>query len=94
MSSAVNPQTIGKLMVAGIVAGLLAAAAYCIFMVATVRLRPELAPRRMGRASWSERWVSLRGTWAIVVLFLVVMGGTYLGFFSPTAKLNAMYQRN
>ncbi|TAK82492.1 MAG: TRAP transporter large permease [Betaproteobacteria bacterium] len=79
-------QSIGKLMVAGILPGLLTAAAYCILMMAMVRLRPELAPRRMECASWSERWASLRGTWAIAVLFLVVVGGIYLGFFSPTAS--------
>jgi len=82
----ITEQSIGKLMLAGIIPGILAAIAYCVLMIAMVRLRPELAPRRLERASWRERFVSLRGTWSILVLFLVVMGGIYLGFFSPTAS--------
>lgn len=79
-------QSIGKLMVAGIVPGLVAALSYCALVMVMVRLRPELAPRRMEPAPWRERWVALGGTWSIVVLFAVVMGGIYLGFFSPTAS--------
>jgi len=79
-------QSIGKLMVAGIVPGLLSALAYCALVMVMVRLRPELAPARMDRASWRERWSALRWTWSIIVLFVVVMGGIYLGFFSPSAS--------
>lgn len=79
-------QSIGKLMVAGIVPGLVAAMSYCALVMVMVRLRPELAPRRMAPAPWRERWAALGGTWSIVVLFAVVMGGIYLGFFSPTAS--------
>jgi tripartite ATP-independent transporter DctM subunit len=79
-------QSIGKLMVAGIVPGILSAFAYCALMIVMVRMRPELAPRRMEPATWSERFSSLRGTWSFVLLFLIVMGGIYLGFFSPSAS--------
>ncbi len=79
-------QSIGKLMVAGIVPGLLAALAYVALIMVMVRLRPELAPRRAEAAGWGERWTSLRGTWSILLLFAIVMGGIYLGFFSPTAS--------
>jgi len=79
-------QSIGKLMIAGIVPGLLAALSYCALVMVMVRLRPELAPRRVDPALWRERWTALGGTWSIIVLFAVVMGGIYLGFFSPTAS--------
>lgn len=79
-------QSIGKLMVAGIVPGVLAALAYVALIMVMVRLRPELAPRRAESAGWGERWTSLRGTWSILLLFAIVMGGIYLGFFSPTAS--------
>ncbi|MFM9882129.1 MAG: TRAP transporter large permease [Burkholderiales bacterium] len=82
----ITEQSIGKLMLAGIIPGILAAFAYCALMITMVRLRPELAPRRLERATWRERFVSLRGTWSILALFFVVMGGIYLGFFSPTAS--------
>ncbi|MSQ21597.1 MAG: TRAP transporter large permease [Betaproteobacteria bacterium] len=82
----ITEQSIGKLMLAGIIPGVLAAIAYCLLMIVMVRLRPELAPQRLERASWRERFVSLGSTWSILVLFAVVMGGIYLGFFSPTAS--------
>jgi tripartite ATP-independent transporter DctM subunit len=81
----VTEQSIGKLMVAGVVPGLLTALAYCALMIGMVRVRPELAPRRVERAGWRERLSALRGTWAIAVLFLLVIGGIYIGVFSPSA---------
>ena len=82
----ITEQSIGKLMIAGIIPGLLCALAYCVLVVVMVHLRPELAPLRADKASWRERFRAIRGTWSIVLLFLIVMGGIYLGFFSPSAS--------
>jgi len=82
----ITETSIGKLMVAGIVPGVLAAVAYCVLMLVMVRLRPELAPQRAHRATWRERIVALRHTWSILALFGFVMGGIYAGWFSPTAS--------
>ena len=82
----ITEQSIGKLMIAGIIPGLLCALAYCVLVVVMVHLRPELAPLRADKASWLERFRAIRGTWSIVLLFLIVMGGIYLGFFSPSAS--------
>lgn len=81
----ITEQSIGHLMVAGIVPGVLSAVAYGVTVVVMVRLRPELAPARAVRYSWTERLAALRGTWAIFTLFLVVMGGIYFGLFAPSA---------
>lgn len=81
----VTEQSIGKLMIAGIVPGIISALAYCLLVIAMVRFRPQLAPRRNKPATWIEAIVSLRGTWAIGLLFLLVMGGIYAGYFSPSA---------
>lgn len=53
----ITETSIGKLMVAGLLPGILAAVAYCVLMLIMVRLRPELAPQRMAKASWRERFV-------------------------------------
>jgi tripartite ATP-independent transporter DctM subunit len=34
--------------------------------------------------TWVERFVSLKGTWGILALFLLVIGGIYQGWFTPT----------
>lgn len=80
----VTEQSIGKLMIAGIVPGIVAALLYCVLIWGMVRVRPALAPRRTARASWRERFASLRGIWAISILFAFVMGGIYFGVFSPS----------
>jgi tripartite ATP-independent transporter DctM subunit len=47
------------------------------------RLRPELGPAGP-KTGFKEKIVSLRYTWSILVLFLLVMGGIYGGWFTPT----------
>ncbi len=34
--------------------------------------------------SWRDKVKSLKGTWGMLLLFLIVMGGIYLGVFTPT----------
>jgi C4-dicarboxylate transporter DctM subunit len=72
---------IKKLFAAGVVPGLLAIALYFIVVQVISRLRPEALPR--GEAhTWPERWASLRGLWAVAVLFVFVLGGIYGGLFT------------
>jgi tripartite ATP-independent transporter DctM subunit len=72
---------IKKLFAAGVIPGLMAVLLYFAVVQIISRLRPDALPR--GEAhSWSERWASLRGLWAVVVLFLFVLGGIYGGLFT------------
>jgi tripartite ATP-independent transporter DctM subunit len=77
-------QSIGKLLVAGILPGLLLAVAYAGTIVAMVKIKPELAPIGHEAISWSDRITSLKGIWEPLLLFFIVMGGIYAGFFTPT----------
>jgi len=74
---------IGKLFIAGIVPGLMGAALYMVTIGIVCTVRPEMGPRGE-RASWRERWEGLRGVTPTLCLFLVVIGGIYGGFFTPT----------
>lgn len=78
-------QSIGKLMVAGIVPGIITALGYCIMVSIMVRRNPKLAPADRPKASRQERWLALGNTWSIILLFMFVMTGIYGGFFSPSA---------
>lgn len=72
---------IKKLFAAGVIPGLLAVGLYFIVVQVISRIRPDALPR--GEAhSWAERWRSLRGLWAVLVLFLFVLGGIYGGLFT------------
>ncbi|UCD82639.1 MAG: TRAP transporter large permease [Desulfobacterales bacterium] len=77
-------QSIGKLLIAGIVPGLLLALAYITIIVAWVKINPKVAPRRSDAVSWSEKFSSLLPVWEPLMIFLTVMGGIYFGFFTPT----------
>jgi tripartite ATP-independent transporter DctM subunit len=48
-----------------------------------VRLRPTLAPPG-SRVSWTVRFNSLWKVWGVSLVFLLVMGGIFLGWFTPT----------
>ena len=49
-----------------------------------VKLNPRLAPATPESISMREKLSALLGVWEPLTLFLVVMGGIYLGFFTPT----------
>jgi tripartite ATP-independent transporter DctM subunit len=78
-------QSIGKLMIAGIVPGIITALAYCALVILLVRLKPEIAPNKAGPSPLSEKLRALSGIWAVALVFLIIMGGIYTGSFSPSA---------
>ncbi|MFZ1101824.1 MAG: TRAP transporter large permease [Hyphomicrobiaceae bacterium] len=74
---------IGKMFAAGILPGILGAVLLCLAVQWAVWTDPTSGPRGE-RASWRERFIALRGVWAVVLLFVVVMGGIYGGLFTAT----------
>src|ERR1700761_7101384 len=79
----ITQQDIGKLFIAGILPGLLAAAMYMMTIAAIDIVRPGFLPAGP-RSDWSERLQSLRDVWAALALFGFVIGGLYGGLFTPT----------
>ncbi len=72
---------IKKLFAAGVIPGLMAVGFYFLVVQVISRMRPDALPRGELH-SWSERWASLRGLWAVVLLFVFVLGGIYGGLFT------------
>ncbi len=79
----ITEQDIGKLFIAGIIPGLLAATMDMLTVVVIGRLRPDFLPVAP-RHSWKERLIGLRDVWAMLLLFIFVIGGLYGGLFTPT----------
>ncbi len=77
-------QSIGKLLVAGILPGLVLALGYIGIVVAMVKINPSLAPASPESTSWRQKFSSLLSVWEPLAVFLLVMGGIYAGFFTPT----------
>ncbi len=76
-------QSIGKLFMAGILPGLLLTILFILTITIWVHLRPELAPRGP-KTTFREKMASLSGLIETLILFILVMGGLFLGFFTPT----------
>jgi C4-dicarboxylate transporter DctM subunit len=83
--------SIGKLFIAGILPGFIGILFYLVAVRYTVAKNPEAGPAGP-RTAWPGRLSALRGVWAVLLLFFVVIGGLYglLDFaplnltFSPT----------
>jgi len=79
----VTDQSMGRLLIAGIGPGLLLITMFLLTVFVWAKLRPLDAPRGR-RYSWPERLRSLSGIAGIGLLSLLVMGGIYGGFVTPT----------
>jgi C4-dicarboxylate transporter, DctM subunit len=79
----ITEQDIGKLFIAGVIPGLLAASMDMLTVVVIGWLRPDFLPVAP-RHSWKERLFGLREIWAMLLLFVFVIGGLYGGLFTPT----------
>ena len=75
--------SIGKLFAAGIIPGALATLLLCAAVKYTVWRDPSAGPPG-ARTNWSEKFQALRDIWAVVLLFVIVMGGIYGGVFTAT----------
>ena len=76
-------QSIGKLFIAGVLPGLLMTGLFVLTIVIWTTIDPSQAPRGP-KASFSDRIHSLSGLVETLILFLLVMGGLFVGFFTPT----------
>ena len=76
-------QNIAKLFVAAIVPGILAAVGYILAISIYVRVYPDSAGSRE-RASLVECVSAVVKVWPVLAIFTVVVGGIYLGWFTPT----------
>jgi tripartite ATP-independent transporter DctM subunit len=76
-------ESIGKLFVAGIMPGILIGAFYTAAIVIITRRNPLLGPAAE-KAPWREKLKVLASVWETLVLFILVIGGLFAGFFTPT----------
>jgi tripartite ATP-independent transporter DctM subunit len=75
--------SVGKLLLAGLVPGIISALIYILMIIVRATINPSIAPAPEN-ISWEKRYKSLQGTWSIIVLFVLVMGGIYAGIVTPT----------
>ncbi|HOK09863.1 MAG TPA: TRAP transporter large permease [Candidatus Hydrogenedens sp.] len=76
-------QSIGKLFIAGIFPGVFVALLFCISIYIRCLKNPDLGPAGP-KTGLREKLISLGGVIETLILFLIVMVGIFLGFFTPT----------
>jgi C4-dicarboxylate transporter, DctM subunit len=80
----ITNQSAAKLLIAGVIPGLFAAACFMVLIYVKVKLNPKLAPKLETKITWKERFISLKDSWGIAVIGLTVIGGILSGVFTPT----------
>jgi len=78
-------QSVGKLLMAGLVPGILTTLIYMFGIAFCVKIFKDWAPETTERYSWSEKIKSLKTVWPVVVLSALVIGGIYSGLTPPSA---------
>ena len=76
-------QSIDKLFLAGLLPGLLGIGLYLVAVRFVVWRKPDSGPAGV-RVGWSQRLVSLGEVWPIVLLFVAILGGIYMGIWTVT----------
>ncbi len=76
-------QSIGKLLAAGILPGIVGTVLYMLAVTYSTARNPKLGPAAP-RVPWRERLVAVKSVWSVALLFFAVLGGMYFGWFSPT----------
>jgi len=76
-------QSIGKLFMAGIFPGILLSLLFILTIYIWVSINPKMAPR-VEKQSLKVKLRSLTGLIEVLILFIVVMGGLFIGVFTPT----------
>jgi tripartite ATP-independent transporter DctM subunit len=79
----ITEQSIGALLIGGFIPGVVSAAIYAGMIYTRVKISPELG-KLQPKASWKQRFYSLKGTWGVLLLIVLIIGGIYSGVFTPT----------
>jgi C4-dicarboxylate transporter DctM subunit len=77
--------SVGRLLIGGIVPGLLGAVIISIMVYLRCKFDPSLvgAPPTI-RSTWKERFIAIPSAWGIALVVLVIIGGIMTGYFTPT----------
>jgi len=76
-------QSVGKLFLAGVMPGILMTILFIVTVLLWTWKRPDLAMPG-ARFTLREKIASLAGVVETLILFVAVMGGLFIGFFTPT----------
>ena len=76
-------QSVGKLFMSGVLPGILLTLSFILTILIWTKIQPGIC-EKAPKATWRERAASLTGVIETFILFFMVMGGLFVGFFTPT----------
>ena len=76
-------EPIGQVLIGGIIPGIMCAVFLMFTAWLVVVIRPQYAPRAPVKPDLSKLR-AIASIWAVPLIFFIVMGGIYQGFFTPT----------
>jgi C4-dicarboxylate transporter DctM subunit len=79
----ITDESVGRLFMAGVFPGILEAVLYCALIIILAVSGIWKAPGTI-TSTWREKIVSLKGVWGFLSLMVLVIGGIYMGMFTPT----------
>jgi tripartite ATP-independent transporter DctM subunit len=76
-------ESIGRLFMAGLIPGILEVLFYTATILILCWNNPMMGPRGP-KTELREKVYSLKNTWPVILLFVLIIGGIYRGVFTPT----------
>jgi C4-dicarboxylate transporter, DctM subunit len=74
---------LGRLLIAGIIPGILLACMLSLIPIVRCARNPSLGPRPEG-VTWGERFSSLKRVWPVAVTFFAILGSIFFGIATAT----------
>jgi len=81
----ITEQSIGQLLLAGLLPGILTTVVYLVGIAVCVRLFKDWAPVPAERYTWKEKFAGMHRLWPLLALFTIVVGGIYTGLATPSS---------
>lgn len=76
--------SIGKLFLAGFIPGILQAIFYMATIAIITRIKPDWGPATSQKYTMREKIGSLKLSGPVMLIFIIAIGGIYMGVFTPT----------
>jgi len=77
-------QSIGKLLIAAILPGLMVGLFFIITIIVMVKIKPELAPKITEKISFKEKILSVSKVWGLFLIIFLVLGSIFTGIATVT----------
>jgi C4-dicarboxylate transporter DctM subunit len=84
----ISEQSIGQLYMAGFIPGIFQTLVFIATIYIICRINPKMGPQGPS-TTLKEKVTALSRSWPVLILFLLVLGGIYLGWFSANEAAGA-----